>query len=562
MTMTIAGSDKTGTIRLVLSSAVTRTAGGLVAWLTVIYSLSLLSLLLGQGIWEYSATIALLAIPLWIVLVHERDESGNWWINLNAILLVAAIISAGFWFSRAHVDNSWDGTAYHQEAILQMVDGWPEFPDKLSASTPYRSQIDTYPKAMWVISASIYSATSSLEGAKLLHVVLFACAFLFLFGALLLMPRVSSGAALLIAAAAALNPVVIYQSLSFYVDGQLSSLVTALVGLALLMLAGVRRHQLLLLVALIVLTINIKQTGIAYAGILTMALLALMYIYRREWLQRTLIAAVIGGLLGLGVFGYSPYVTNTINHGNPVYPILGRGDVDFETGQRPPGFDEMNGVNRLLHSTFSEPTIPINAPSVLRIPFTMTQDNHISRFRDADIRLGGWGVLFSGALTLSLLGLLLLFFVPGKSRRVGLILLGALAVSVLINPEAWWARFAPQWYLVALIPPALLLFGTRLPIRAFGLVIVLVLLVNSSLVAYTYYPYQKEITAKHYDYLKLIVDLNLPITVYFGAFPSNRIRLQEAGISYQAVDSTSQLGCEQPHDIFGYEGLFCVYGER
>jgi len=562
MTMTIAGSDKTGTIRLVLSSVVTRTAGGLVAWLTVIYSLSLLSLLLGQGIWEYSATIALLAIPLWIVLVHERDESGNWWINLNAILLAAAIISAGFWFSKAHVDNSWDGTAYHQEAILQMVDGWPEFPDKLSASTPYRSQIDTYPKAMWVISASIYSATSSLEGAKLLHVVLFACAFLFLFGALLLTPRVSSGAALLIAAAAALNPVVIYQSLSFYVDGQLSSLVTALVGLALLMLAGVRRHQLLLLVALIVLTINIKQTGIAYAGILTMALLALIYIYRREWLQRTLIAAVIGGLLGLGVFGYSPYVTNTINHGNPVYPILGRGDVDFETGQRPPGFDEMNGVNRLLYSTFSEPTVPINSPSVLRIPFTMTQDNHISRFRDADIRLSGWGVLFSGALTLSLLGLLLLFFVPGKSRRVGLILLGALAVSVLINPEAWWARFAPQWYLVALIPGALLLFGTRLPIRAFGLVIVLVLLVNSSLVAYTYYPYQKEITAKHYDYLKLIVDLNLPITVYFGAFPSNRIRLQEAGISYQAVESTSQLGCKQPHDIFGYEGLFCVYGER
>ena len=105
---------------------------------------------------------------------------------------------------------------------------------------------------MWVISASIYSATSSLEGAKLLHVVLFACAFLFLFGALLLTPRVSSGAALLIAAAAALNPVVIYQSLSFYVDGQLSSLITAFLGLVLLMSTGVRRHHLLLLAALIV----------------------------------------------------------------------------------------------------------------------------------------------------------------------------------------------------------------------------------------------------------------------------------------------------------------------
>jgi len=560
--MTIAGVDKAATKRLVLSSVVTRTAGGLVAWLTVIYSLSLVSLALGQGIWDHSATIALVAIPLWIFLVHEREDGGGWWVNLNAVLLAAAIITAGFWFSKAYVDQSWDGTAYHQEAILQMVDGWSDFPDKLPASVPYRNQIDTYPKAAWVISASIYSATSSLEGAKLLHVVLFACAFLFLFGALLQTSQVSSGGALLIAATAALNPVVIYQSLSFYVDGQLSSLLTALVGLVLLMLAGVRRNQLLLLAALIVLMINTKQTGVVYAGILTMALLALVYFNQREWFRRTMFAAVIGGLLGLGVFGYTPYVTNTINHGNPVYPILGRADVDFESGHRPPDFNEMNGVNRLVRSTFSEPTVPKDAPSVLRIPFTMTRDNYISRFWGADIRLGGWGVLFSGALTLSLLGFLLLFFVPRKPRTVGLALLGAVAVSVLVNPEAWWARFAPQWYLVALIPGALLLFGTKLPVRAFGLAIVLVLLVNSSLVGYTYYPFNKELTAKHHDYLKLIVDLNLPITVYFGAFPSNRIRLQEAGITYQAVESASQLGCEQPHTIFTHEGLFCVYGER
>jgi len=572
ITTTIAGSDKAATQRLVLSSVVTRTAGGLLAWLTVIYSLSLVSLALGQGIWDHTATIALLAIPLWIVLVHERDEGGSWWVNINAVLLAVAIIATGFLFSREYVDQAWDSTAYHQEAILQMVDGWSEFPDKLPESIPYRNNIDTYPKAPWIISASIYSATASLEGAKLLHVVLFACAFLFLFGALLQAPRVSSPRvsspgvsfvwALLIAAAAALNPVVIYQSLSFYVDGQLSSLFTALLGLGLLMLTGVRRHHLLLLAALIILMINTKQTGVVYAGILTLALLVLMYIHRREWFHRTLIAAVIGGLLGVGVFGYSPYVTNTINHGNPVYPILGRGDVDFETGHRPPDFNEMNGVNRLLRSTFSEPTVSKDAPSVLRIPFTMTQNKFISRFWGADLRMGGWGVLFSGALTLSLLGLLLLYFVPGKPRIVGLVLLGAVTLSGLVNPEAWWARFAPQWYLVALIPAALLLFGTKLPVRAFGLVIVLVLLVNSSLVAYTYYPFNKALTAKHHDFLKLIVDLNLPITVYFGAFPSNRIRLQEAGINYQAVESASQLGCKSPHQIFTHEGLFCVYGEK
>jgi len=299
-----------------------------------------------------------------------------------------------------------------------------------------------------------------------------------------------------------------------------------------------------------------------YAGILTMGPLVLVYIHQREWFRRTLIAALIGGLLGLGVFGYSPYVTNTINHGNPIYPILGRGDVDFEKGQRPPGFDEMNGINRLMRSTFSEPTVPINAPSVLRIPFTMAQDNHISRFRGADIRLGGWGVLFSGALTLSLLGLLFLIFVPRTQRTVGLVLVGAVAVSVLVNTEAWRARFAAQWYLVSLIPAAILLFGTKLAVRAFGMLSVLIMLVDSSLVAYTYYPFNKELTAKHHDYLKLIVDLNLPIIVYFGAFPSNRIRLQEAGINFQTVQKESQLPCKAPHTVFTHEGWFCVHGEQ
>lgn len=548
--------------RLLLSSLVTLTAGSLIAWLTVVYCLSLVTLVLGQGIWDHSATIALVAIPLWITLVHRRDDGGGWWVGISAMLFAVLIIIAGFWFTKPYVDQSWDGTAYHQEAILQMADGWPAFPEKLPKSTPYRDQLETYPKAAWVISASIYSATANLEGAKLLHVVLFASAFLLVFGALLQVSGVSAVGALLIAAAAALNPVVIYQSLSFYVDGQLSSLFTALAGVVLLMLTGVRRHHLILLASLLVLMINTKQTGVVYAGILSLALLALVYIHRREWFKLTLIAAVVGGLLGVCVFGYSPYVTNTINHGHPVYPILGRGDADFEAGHRPPGFDELSGVNRLARSTFSEPTVPINAPSVLHIPFTMSEHEYSSRFWGADIRLGGWGVLFSGALTLGLLGLLLLFFVPAKPRNIGLVLLGAIAVSVLVNPEAWWARFAPQWYLVALIPGALLLFGTRLPVRAFGSIIILVLLTNSSLVGKAYYPFNKEITVEHHEFLGLIVGVNQPIIVYFGAFPSNRIRLQEAGIPFRAVENASQLPCAEPHQIFFHQGLFCVLGER
>ena len=547
--------------RGILIDLAPRCAGALVAWLMSVYTLSLLSLSLGQGIWPHVAPLALAAIPAWLFFTGDQHGSRRSATVLAASLVTLGIVALGFWFSSAYVDFSWDGAAYHQEAIIRIAEGWPDFPRRLPESILYYDRLDNYPKAIWIIAASIYQASGNLDGAKLIHIVLFASALLMLLGALAREPRYSLPAVSLIALVAALNPVTIYQSHSFYVDGQLGSLLTILLALILLMVRAPRRQHLVLLALLLVLIVNTKQTGIAYAGLLTLALLALIYIAQREHFRVVFVTATMGGLLATLLFGYSPYVSNTINHGNPFYPVFGEEDIDIEIGQRPPGFDARSGISRLMLSTFSEPTLKISAPARPRPPFSMVSKESIARFAHADIRLAGWGVLFSGGLLLALAGLTMLRATPRAARLTALALWATLVISVLINPEAWWARFVPQWYLATVIPGALLLLANNRPVRIYGALVLCVLLLNSTLVAYAYYPYQRNVNKELREQLQQLALRGFPINVYLGNFPSNRIRLREAGIKFTQVDKAAQLTCRRPHRIFVYEGLFCFQGE-
>lgn len=525
----------------------------MIAWLTVTYAVSLLSLSLGAGIWSGTAVVALLVMPLWLRFTCCPRDRARSLLRVAALLLAGGIIALGFWISAAHIDFSWDGAAYHQEAILRMSAGWPEFPRSPSTQAQYSYYLDFYPKAMWIIAASLYQATGNLEGAKLIHIVLCACAFLTLFAALARVPRFSMPAALMTAAAGALNPVTIYQSQSFYVDGQLGAMLTSLVGLIVLLVREPRRHRLVMLAALIVLIVNTKQTGVAYAGIFALASLFLIYLFNRRWFYRAFAAAGVGGVLAVLVFGYSPYVTNVVHYGNPFYPVVG----EKERTRRPSGFDTRSGPGRLLISTFSEPSLSKHAAPRMRAPFMGVDGRSIARFAHADIRLGGWGVLFSGALLLGLAGWLFTGRIRREARLTALLLTAAVGVSTLINPEAWWARYAPQWYLLALIPGALLLLSGSLWPRLYGYMVIIVLLVNSALIIYAYFPYQNAITWQINERMRQIARHGTPVRVYFGPFPSNRIRLRDAGIEFHAVDDPTELSCRKPRRVFAYRGLFC-----
>ena len=75
-----------------------------------------------------------------------------------------------------------------------------------------------------------------------------------------------------------------------------------------------------------------------------------------------------------------------------------------------------------------------------KVPFTSHFD---MPFVAEDVRISGFGHLFSGIFLISLfLSLFLL-----KKKKGGLIF-SAIYLTTLLNPICWWARFVPQLHLL------------------------------------------------------------------------------------------------------------------
>jgi len=108
----------------------------------------------------------------------------------------------------------------------------------------------------------------------------------------------------------------------------------------------------------------------------------------------------------------------------------------------------MNRLERLLVSLFSESEL---VPSIrLKVPFTFSF-REIDSFTFPDARLGGFGPVFGGALLLSAAVLFVLFWNYRRQlhRAASLLVLnGLIVLSALSFSEAWWARFAPQIWMV------------------------------------------------------------------------------------------------------------------
>jgi hypothetical protein len=164
--------------------------------------------------------------------------------------------------------------------------------------------------------------------------------------------------------------------------------------------------------------------------------------------------AVAAICLGVLVLGFDPYVTNVRQGLHPFYPVMGSNRIDVMTHNTPPVLLHRNRPLKFLISFFSQAS-DVETWKVIKIPFTVSKQE-LHSLAAPDVRLGGWGVFFSG-VTLGSLALFLLM--KGWRRNASLVLaLVLVAATSFINPECWWARYAPQ---IALLPVFLLLPGLR-----------------------------------------------------------------------------------------------------
>lgn len=376
-------------------------------------------------------------------------------LRLGSLVLCSVLVAALFsWYFD---DLTFDGRYYHTDAILGLLRGVN--PDYQSIPALHAVYANHYPKAAEYYAAFVIQAFHSFQLGKIFHLLLIFAVAAYALGFLSQRNRLNRYSTLL-ALCVALSPVALAQITTYYVDGALDSLLTLVILASVnVMFRSSYLHRLILVISGS-LAIGVKFTAVPYLLII-FSIVIIARIFTRNTIPGDRLGRLLSAdmltmsavfLAGFLVLGFNPYVTNVLQHLNPLYPVLGPNKLPVMEGSVPQVFlDRPYGrVEKLVISFLSGTEAKATAPSALKVPFTF-------RLRELygliipDARLGGWGIFFSG-ITLTSLGLLICLRGWRKEFAVGLVLLMVICSS-LVNPECWWARFTPQ---IGLLPAFLL----------------------------------------------------------------------------------------------------------
>lgn len=492
--------------------------------------------------------------------------------RVMVFLLLLGLWAGSFYLSfevsRNFFDLSYDGQAYHQEALIQLARGWNPVYQQLNGteSNNMHRWLNHYSKGVWFYESVIFQVTQNIEAAKLFHLWLMMAVFSITLSFLLQFKGLPVWLAFLISLLTAFNPVSIYQSLSFYLDGQLMSLVVILVvclGLIYKSKESNRFHYFLLFMTIAVL-LNVKLTAGVYASILIAGYLAILWFTKKIEILREVFTVSIGAfLLGFIIFGFSPYVTNTLSQGNPLYPALGTDRSDYTAPQFPENFTGRNPAFLLFYSIFSK-SDNVRGPekrAVLKLPFTVSAEE-LKAFTDTNAKQGGFGPLFGGAVLLAFIvfaaALIDLYRLTGGMIRrndypdsesseanpktnigIGLFCSALILSSCLVNPASSLARFIPQMWLFPIFAFFLAHFSKKKLIRTVGYAIIGTLLLNNALVAFAYYKYNSEITGVYHQRLGKMAQESKanPLKFHFGHFRTGNVwRFEQLGINFEIAE--------------------------
>ena len=388
------------------------------------------------------------AVAVACAATGTRAARRGWLVGLAWLALSVAFAGATF-------DLSWDGQAYHQQAVDELANrGWNPVRQPVP-DAPYGLWIGHYAKIGWYYAAVLYRATGRIETGKSLHLALAGGVFCLLFG-LLRRRGTSRGAALAISTALVFNPVVSVQLATFYVDGLVAN-AGLLLAAGLWMLWGERWPRLgwTAIASGCVLLANAKFTGL----ILAAWLCAAAFVARCAWRARNGAPArlvsgreIAGwaavGLLTLAV-GANPYATNVRRAGHPFYPLAGNGRIDIMTRNTPMGLrhPEWSAFRRGL-AAHASPSAGWEGTVGFRNPLRIRQ-REFRAWACPDARLGGFGPFFSASFLAAMAAWGWICVRAGRNvRGATCAFVAAVGGSVLVNPEWWWARYVPQlWWL-------------------------------------------------------------------------------------------------------------------
>ncbi len=496
---------------------------------------------------HFPTAILLTAILNYFIIKQQYNVNYNKLflrsVFLSLIIVGTSVLIAGFFF-----DVSYDGQAYHQETLIQLKNGWNPYYQTLSKNVNQSLYINYYAKGAEIPQSTIYAFFNKIETGKATNLILLAGSFLITLSLLLELNITTIKKAVFISVLFVLNPITVNQILTYYVDGQLATLMLCLFITSVLIIKKVTIANLLLLGSIVIISINIKFTSVIYVAVFMLALIALLvYDKQSVKLKKVFSALFIGGVLALMV-GFNPYVKNTVQHHHPFYPLLGSEKIDIMSMNTPAGLEGKPALQKLFISIFShtDNVLPSNGKlPEFKIPFSINKADIVNASK-IDTRIAGFGPFFSGILILSVvLFLSFVFGNPNKRLVKYLIFISVtILISSLINPESWWARYIPQLWLFPIIVLTVaesyenkIVFWTK-QLSTIAIVINIIFTFTSII-------WNLAMTSQINYQMSRLKNANQIINVQWGSAKSNRIRFDEYAIRYREQNLDTEASVEK-----------------
>jgi hypothetical protein len=463
------------------------------------------------------------------------------------LLLGSSLALSAFFF-----DFSWDGEWYHQAGIIHIARDWNPLTDPMRNFVDHIVQAERhYAKGPWYFAAAVWGATGHIEWGKAINWLALAASFSALFAAALnggLRRRYALG----IAAAVAINPVVMSELTTSMVDAVMISFLVVAAAALFTCLHRPSAPALIAGVAGAIVSINAKFTGLIYLCFALAAGALWCMLKRRAWWWKFALAAAAALVLGVCVWGYNPYLTNTYYRHQPFYPLLGSAQYpsleklnqdDNERWETPKNLVGRSLPLRFFYAVFGRPG---NQPytkgrnASLMWPFTAVPAD-LYAYKYHETRVSGFGPFFSGCVVLAfLLGAWMLL---GKEPSRWLMVLMAVTIlaSLSLSRHLWWPRYGPQFWLLPILPVAFTLRQSSSRFRLWlARILLCLLVVNAAVVSFVrlHWETKASITLRHQ--LRQMRDSGREYevrTMYFD--DSTNVRLHEAGIKFRDVGMKS-----------------------
>jgi len=512
----------------------------LILQLALLQTATALLFFMGIPVTEFHFPLSFIGtmVIIYFISTEKNSRSRFQKIFFFSLLMVIVIIFFSIMISIKYYDFSWDGQAYHQEAIIQLKEKWNPAQRYLSAFTPMADVCNYYSRGIETLQSSVYAFTDRIESGKATNFILllsglFYSASFFIEKCNFSVMK-STGIGLLLV----YNPVFVSQAFTFYIDAQIFFLYLILIISAISIFMSADKSDIMIYFSSVVLLLPAKFIAVPTTGVFIIAFLVILFMTRKFTLfKNILFISAVSSVIGFCVIGYQPYVTNTINHGSPFFPFAGRGSGQGPVlvDQSPVNFPGKNRVEKLLISVFSgtENIQKIDKHRIprLKIPFTLKE----SEFQLAwDQRIGGFGPFYSGILLLSVALLMIILNKLNKMMRLYLIfIIAVILVSVFLISEAWWLRYVPQlWLLTFVVVVFSELTEKSWPQKFIVYAIYLFLFLNVTLISAKTLRWNALVTKSIDAQIEKITNENKPLIVNFRSFASNRIRLSEHKINY------------------------------